>query len=161
MPCLKIIGEILVIMWLGLCDIWLQTMVIMWLGLYPFWLETSHDFCDSTLSCHRERNPDLFEKMQRTETSDAPEPGISILFILYLILYCILYLSPCQGSTMTLSSGLDPSVIRPGVPSVLSASGFFYQWKYYFLLKVDFDFLAVDESVCKSFSLSKDLWSWG
>ena len=143
--CLMTIGEILVTIWL--------------LGLYAFWLQTSHDFGDSTLSCYycREKNPDLFEKMQRTETSDAPEPGISIFFILYLFWHCILYFSPCQGSTMTLSSGLDPSVIQPGVLSVPSASGFFYQWKYYFLLKLDFDSLAVDESVSKSFSLSKDL----
>ena len=25
----------------------------------------------------REKNPDLFEKMQRTQTSDAPEPGVN------------------------------------------------------------------------------------
>ena len=55
---------------------------------------------------------------------------------------------------MTLSSGLDPSVIQPGVPSVPSASGFH---RMYSFLKVDFDFWhlsAGNEYIHELFSLS-------
>ena len=31
----------------------------------------------SSLFSTREKNPDLFEKMQQTQTSDAPEPGVN------------------------------------------------------------------------------------
>ena len=93
--CLMTIGEILVTIWL--------------LGLYAFWLQTSHDFGDSTLSCYycREKNPDLFEKMQRTETSDAPEPGISIFFI-FVFVFALYFVF------LTLSGVNDDIIIRLG-----------------------------------------------
>ena len=108
--------------------------------------------------------PLLQREEPRPVWEDAENGDIRRAGAWYFHLFHFVFVFTLYFVFLTLSGVNDDIIIRLGpkcdsARSAVSAEcfRFFYQWKYYFLLKVDFDSLAVDESVSKSFSLSKDL----
>jgi len=69
---------------------------------------------------YREKNPDLFEKMQRTETSDAPEPGVNDDIIIRLGPKCDSARSAVSAECFRYSGAGDelisPVYIAPTLP---------------------------------------------